>query len=185
MKRAAGTSLFFAAGLILGLASALGAIETLGSQPAEEGSTWTLKELSSSAAAFPYSRNSYLLSGRLPPPDSQMLEYAAAKDDKGSGLSSRCDYVVTLKQPPPAWWSLAAYSGGDAAGAGRALIAADSVIAEPDGTLKFSVSANPQTGNWIRPPSSGGFTLLLSVAQAASPDSDEWSALPAIEQVRC
>ena len=153
------------AGGLVGLASAMMAIELYGASPARPGSPWQRWDATPSKPAYPYALDHFLLAGRLPPATGQMREFSAGRDGGGATLTARCDYVLMAEAGPRQWWSMAVVSAGGGAIAANAFIAADTTVAEHDGAVTITVSRHPAGGNWIRPTTDGGFTLLYTLAE--------------------
>ncbi|HUR44066.1 MAG TPA: DUF1214 domain-containing protein [Aestuariivirga sp.] len=177
-------SLAVAAGILAGLASAVAAIELYSATPVDSAGPWRSWDVSSSSKIRPYALDHYLMSGRFPPAAGQMREFSTHRTSDGSTLNGACDYLLVAKTAPALWWTLAAFSD-DATPGSNAVITADTVIAENDGSIRLIVSHSPANGNWIRPSSAGNFTLLYTIAE---PSSDfARAALPmfTVERVGC
>ncbi len=179
-----GGSLFLLAGILAGFASAAVIIESYGAAPIEPGSPWQSRDNAPGSAGHPYARDHFLLAGRFPPAAGQMREFSAARSGDGNVLNGRCDYVLTAKSAPPLWWSVVSYSGSAQATA-TSVMTADMAVAESDGSIRLAVSRVPQSGNWIRPPSAGGFTLLFTIARPSPNLSDGTLPLFTIDRSGC
>jgi hypothetical protein len=171
MQRILARLMIMAAGALAGMASAVWSIELYGSGRAAPGSTWQSWDVSSDNGSHPYSMAHFLMAGRFPPAEGEMLEFSTQQASDGSALSGRCDYLLTVKQAPTGWWSIAAYAAGVTSPPFNSVITSDTIIAEHDGTVKLSVSRSPTGGNWVEPPVPGGFVLLYTVAEPAPSQS--------------
>lgn len=185
MRRIIGGGLFLVAGAVAGLASAVSAIEIYGAGSTEAGSVWQSWDVSAVDDAHPYSLAHFLMAGRFPPATGQVREYSTRYATDGSSLSANCEYVLTAKSAPVEWWSIAAYASGLAVGSANATITSDSAIAEHDGSMKLTVSRFPASGNWLRPPVAGGFTLLYTVAVPSPSQSKGRFPVFTIERGKC
>lgn len=165
MRRMIGGSLFLTAGALAGMASAVSAIELYGATPAAPGSVWQSWEVTGRSGAHPYTLAHFLMSGRFPPAAGQMREFSAQRASDGSILTAGCQYVLTAKPAPAHWWSIALSASGATAASANTIMTSETAIAEYDGTLKLTVSRSPASGNWVRPPVAGGFTVLFTVAE--------------------
>ena len=159
-------SIFLAAGALVGLTSAVAAIELYSATPVEPASPWMSWDVSPTSRIRPYALDHYLMAGRFPPAAGQMQEFSAKETSDGGALNGNCSYVLTAKAAPSLWWTLAAISSSSS-GSSNAVITADTAIAENDGSLRLSVSRSPNSGNWIRPPSASSFTLLYTIAESS------------------
>lgn len=116
----------------------------------------------------PYLIARFLMSGRLPPPRGPALEFEASADKEGRPFASTCVYRLTFKNEDWRWWSLEVPGGG--------IVTSTAAIADSDGTVRISLSALPQPGNWLTTPYGSGFRLMMRVlptADAAVPPPAE------------
>ena len=164
MKRVSGGWVYLTVGVIIGLISAVAAVDSIGASAVRPGSIWQSWDTSPTARLHPYAIAHYLLGGRLPPAAGQMRELAAERDRDGGVISSGCTYTVTGRPGARAWWSLAASAGGSSAPSIAGMLTSDNAILDSDGSLTVTVSRAPQPGNWIRPPERSNFVLLFMVA---------------------
>jgi hypothetical protein len=185
MTRMIGGSLFLTAGVLAGMASAVSAIELYGATPVAPDSIWQIWDVSAGGSPQPYSLAHYLIAGRFPPAAGQMREFSAQRATDGSFITAVCDYVLTAKPAPGGWWSMAAYASGRAAPPANALITSDTAIAENDGSVRLVVSRYPASGNWVRPPVAGNFTLLYTVAESSPSLSHAEIPVFTIDRGRC
>jgi hypothetical protein len=168
MKGILSGSIFLVAGALLGLGSAVAAIELYSATPVDPASPWVSWDVSPTSKIRPYALDHYLMAGRFPPAAGQMREFAAQRTDDGAVLSGACSYVLVAKIAPPIWWTLAAFSGNSPSKAANAVITADTAVAESDGSIHLAISQTPVSGNWIKPPPVSGFTLLYTIAEPSS-----------------
>jgi hypothetical protein len=185
MRRIIGSLLFLAAGALAGTASAVWAIELYGAGEIAPGNGWQSWNVSSVNNDHPYSIAHFLMAGRFPPASGQMREFSAQRSSDGRILSAGCDYVLAAKSTPGGWWSVAAYASGVASPPLNSIITSDTAIAEHDGSLRLTVSRVPAGGNWLRPPVSGGFVLLYTVAEPSPSQSHGVVPQFAIERGKC
>jgi hypothetical protein len=177
--------LLLLAGAAAGVASAVAAIELYGQTPVGPGSPWQSWNLSPAASAYPYALAHYLLAGRFPPATGQLREYSAQRSDDGGVLTTVCEYTLVATPQASQWWSVAAFSSAGNGGGSNAVITADTAVAEANGSLKIVVSRNPSSGNWVRPPATGAFTLLYTVAEAGAAQSPQSAPSFTIGRSKC
>ncbi|MGH6854247.1 MAG: DUF1214 domain-containing protein [Aestuariivirga sp.] len=178
-------SIAVTAGALAGLASAVAAIELYSATPVEPASPWHSWDVSADSNIRPYALDHYLMSGRFPPAAGQMREFSTNRASDGATLNGACDYVLVAKAAPATWWTLAAFSGSSSSAPSNAVITADMAVAESDGSIRLSVSRSPASGNWIRPSSSSGFTLLYTIAEPSSSRSRAPLPMFAIDRSGC
>jgi hypothetical protein len=164
LKHVLGGSIYLAVGALVGLVSAVLAVDSLSSTPVRKGSNWEIWDASGTSRKAFYATAHYLLGGRLPPAPGQMLEMTAERDSDGQDIAASCTYVVSGKISGLAWWSLATTTSNSATPHVSAILTSDSSILESDGTLVITVSASPRPGNWLRPPEARKFALLFTAA---------------------
>ena len=148
-----GVAIALIAGSIAGVASAHWAIDRASVTAIGPWRSWT--------GGGPYTAAHYLLSGRLPPARGLDLVFEASSDSQGERLDGDCDYTLTGRRIGARWWRIAAPAGGSAVTSTRA-------IGEPDGSIRISLSREPRPGNWMRPGTSGSFTLQLTLKSESS-----------------
>jgi hypothetical protein len=159
-------SIFLVAGALAGLASAVAAIEYYSATPVEPKSPWHSWDVSPGNKVRPYALDHYLMAGRFPPSMGQMREFSAREASDGGALSGACNYVLSASAAPSSWWTVSVFTSGNPGS--NAVITADMAVIESDGSLRLTVSRSPASGNWIRPPSTGGFMLLYTIAEPSS-----------------
>ncbi len=179
-----GVALILAAGAVAGVSSAMVAIESLGWSPAAPGSIWNSRDTSPDAAAHPYAVAHYLLQGRLPASD-QTHEFGADRDSAGNRISADCTYTLSGTPDITNWWSLSAGSGTRGTDPRSTFLTSSDAVRNPDGTLTVTLSPQPMTGNWIRPPTAGRYVLIYTVAGFFS--ADHAAAVPpfTLAKARC
>lgn len=178
-------SIFLVGGFLAGLGSAIAAIELYSATPVEPGSPWQSWDISLGNRARPYALDHYLIDGRFPPAAGQMREFAANAASDGGALNGACSYVLSAEVAPSLWWTIGIFSSGSSTLVPNAVITADTAVVESDGSLRLAVSRTASSGNWIRPPSAGGFTLLYTIAEPSSNLSRSPLPLFTIERSGC
>jgi hypothetical protein len=162
VKQYLGGGIYLAAGGLLGLMSAVMAVDRLGAAAPVAGSAWTSWSDGSGSGLTFYANAHYLLGGRLPPAPAQVEEFSATRDSGGTALDSRCTYVVEGKMAGLPWWSLATGSTGGTAARIAGLIDSSSAVVESDGLLRVTLAPAPRAGNWIATPPERSFELLFT-----------------------
>jgi len=185
MRQIIGGTLFIITGALAGAGSAMTLTEYLGMEPALAGSPWQSRDTSILSPAHPYVIAHYLNEGRLPPAAGLWREYAATKSDDGAVLSIACVYTLTAKLPAHRWWSVAAASGGRGERPGNGVITSDTAVAEPNGMVTLTVSREAVAGNWLKPPPTGTFSLLYTIAGPQSEQAPSPAAMFTIKRRDC
>lgn len=181
MRRLVSGGVYVLAGVFAGLASAFAGFDSFGSYPVAKDSPWQAWNLAVSGRAYPYVMAHFLTDGRFPPVNDQMREFAAGRSSDGNALAADCRYVLTADGPLPHWWSLLATSGkGKRDDAG--FISSDSAVMESDGRIRIAVSRDPASGNWIKAPPSGAYSLIYTFADPA--DVSKRRSLPVLTITR-
>lgn len=168
MRRFIWATVYVAAGVAAGCASAFALIQSAGVEPVGSGGPWLSR---ASAMAGPdafYVRSHYLLEGRLPPAPSQLGEAIADVDGDGRPLSGSCAYLITATGPLPRWWSLGVIESGTDKAALQTTADSDTAVHEADGSVTISAATTPQPGNWLKAPDRRRFTIIYS-ALASGP----------------
>lgn len=165
MKNYLGAPIFLAAGVLLGVISALVGAESFGTDVVRADSPWQRRDTSTTSSAYPYAIAHYLLDGRLPPAEGQFVELFAIADADGSRFRPECDTNLTLPDGRrPRWWSVAAFAAGDANLSAQAVMSGETAIAEANGDIRITVSGRPRPGNWIKAPNARSYVLIYTVA---------------------
>ena len=164
--RLARTALVVFAALVLGLGSAVAAIEVVASRGTVRVGAWTTSTTLGSGASGLYERAATAAHALFVLNRSQTIYYRARVDDAGARLRADCDYEIRGRPPAARWWSLTAYGVDDyllANEPGRHSFSGRTIALEPDGGYVVRASARPQPGNWLPLGGHGGvyFTLRL------------------------
>lgn len=162
MRRFIWATIYVAAGVALGCASAYALIQQAGVEPVAAGEPWQSRAAAMAGPDAFYVRSHYLLEGRLPPAPNQLGEATAETDSDGRPLSGSCNYLITSTAPLPRWWSLGIVEGADANAALQTTADSDTAVHEADGSVTISAAASPQPGNWLKSPTLRHFTLIYS-----------------------
>lgn len=164
MRRLAFATLAVAAGLALGIASAVWAARTpiLGDMVGV--GAWRADLSAGSRDAGLYTRARVALIGLLALDRSETIYFVADSDDEGRKLDGACRYAVEGQAPSARWWSLTAY-GADyflIENPGRKFsVNARSALADSAGRFRIRISTEPQPDPYIAAPSAGRFVLNL------------------------
>lgn len=110
--------------------------------------------------ASPWTLAHQMDAGRLPVPAVFTPEFLATHDSSGKPLSGGCTYVITGTLQPALWWSVSTGSTPENA-ARPASVASGDVVVEPDGSVRLTLSPEPQPGNWLSAPGKGSFDIRL------------------------
>jgi len=181
-----------ALGAGLGLASALWMVE--GDLPfgRQEAGPWHVWPQIGSRAADPYSRAILARTANIPLGAGEGLAFHATRDDAGRLLESDCVYILDGPIPPARYWTLTIYDEqGNLAGDGlesRSITSSARVVRSENGAAQIVISRAPAPGNWIVPPTSQRFEIVLRLydTQAAGALTRfTASALPSILREGC
>jgi hypothetical protein len=153
-------------GAAVGAFSAYLAIQNAGVEAVSTGSPWLSRAATLQGGSGFYVRLHYLIEGRLPPAQGQIVEATAETDADGQPLTTGCRYRIASAGPLPRWWSIAAEGSGNDPLSRQTVIDSDTVIREANGTVKLVASLGPQSGNWLKVPDARRFTLLYSAIPA-------------------
>lgn len=156
-----GTALLTA--LFLGVASAIGVIGRIFSQPLRNG-PWFYNPLIGSQSANPYLRATIAKIGLLALNKSEAIYLIADKDSDGNPLKGDVSYRIEGQGLSARWWSLTAY-GPDyflmPNELDRYSYSMSNLSWNDDGSYTIHVSSEPQEGNWIPVDSQKSFDLVL------------------------
>ncbi|MEW6261998.1 MAG: DUF1214 domain-containing protein [Thermodesulfobacteriota bacterium] len=153
-----------AAALILGLGSAVWAVNSVAQRTWVKNGAWHIDLAVGSSEADLYTRAAVARSGLFALNKSETIYFVTSTDDEGRSLSSECDYRVEGRDLEARWWSITLY------GADYFLIPNEqkkysynwrNVERQPDGGYVIHVSPTPKKGNWI--PSGREKQLYLSL----------------------
>ena len=150
--------------VLLGLGSAIWAIQAGTAARAVGNGAWQTSRETGSAEASMYVRAQVAAAGLLALNQSEAMYYRAAVDDAGQPLDGSCDYLVEGRDPPTRWWSLTAYAADHyliANPADRYSFSQTTVAREADGGFRILVSAEPREGNWLPVAAGAPFDLTL------------------------
>ncbi len=112
----------------------------------------------------PYTRARFLTAGKLAVSRFEAIEFEARNDDEGRQLQARCSYTLSGRMPSSRWWSLSGHESTSSAvteATSGGLLTSLDAIYDQDNRLKVAVAQDPQAGNWLVPPGSGSFVLVL------------------------
>ncbi len=99
-----------AAGILLGGASARGALAIGGASFGERYGGWTHSRATGSAAADPYTRAIVARTGLLALSSREALYFNLAEDQDGRPLDESCVYELAGREPAARWWSVTLYA---------------------------------------------------------------------------
>jgi hypothetical protein len=168
MKRFIWATVYVAAGVAIGCASAFALIQSAGVEPVAKGVPWQSRAAALAGPNAFYVRSHYLLEGRLPPAPSQLGEATAETDGDGRPLSAGCTYLVSSTGPLPRWWSLGVIEGGDARATLQTTADSDTAVRKADGSVEIAAATTPQPGNWLKLPQTRHITLIYSALSSSA-----------------
>ncbi|HTN97308.1 MAG TPA: DUF1214 domain-containing protein [Nordella sp.] len=149
-------------GGVIGIVSAQWSIERTATAMTAGGGPWKSWFSGTASIRNPYINAHYLMFGRLPPALGQELLFEATRDDDGSSLDADCDYVIQGPRLSARWWQLA-LADDEAKEPSGITFASPRLIAEPDGSMRVTISRTPKAGNWVNPGDLSRFALVLKL----------------------
>ncbi len=172
-------SVHVVAGVALGLASAIYALDGFGLKPVLDSPNWKEWKLSSNEQLQPYAFGHFLSSGKVPTPNSARY-FIRSADDAGNNLRGDCVFTLTGPVIASRWWSLSAGDTGDVTA--QATLSAGQAVLNSNDQLTVTLSRQPMPGNWIRPDVSGTYNLIYVVSE---PAKGAEIILPTLSKVGC
>jgi hypothetical protein len=192
--RSISSALLILYALTLGLGLGLGATYVMLSGDPPFGAlvigpwkTWLKR---GSVEADPYMRAIAAHRGDVPLATGEGLTFAATVDSEGRPLDAGCSYTVGSVTPAARLWTLTVYDQAGrlpASELGRRSFTSAEIIRDGEDHFNIAISRDLQPGNWLQPPPTGPFSLMLRLYDPpglASLGLDE-STLPAIKRVGC
>jgi hypothetical protein len=179
MQKFVAAAIAIFAGLVLGLVSAQTMMQR--AADAQEGSVgnWNSVRIANDTSSGFYAASGFLRKGQLPPPRGARF-YTRNLDDDGNALRGGCVVSIEGKMPEVRWWSVKIETAS-----GIAALDAGDALREADGTLIISISKAPSSGNWLKAPDEGTYTLNLVMFDPAKPSKDASPALPLVKRLWC
>lgn len=170
-------------GILLGYASAIYALDYLGTKRVADGVGWLEWQLDKKQAVSIYATAHFLTAGELPPPAAKNQALFRQIDDDGKSLDGNCIYVFKGKLPAARWWSVILSSGSHDPTLSSPQINAENAVTLGDGTLEIAISKYPQAGNWLRPENDGAFVLHYVISDVQATDAP--AVLPKLIRTDC
>ncbi len=193
MKRVVTWMSLIALGLLLGLGSALLALNSVISTGWVSNGHWSTSENIGSADAGMYLRAAIAIKGLLGLRRQEVIYFSTAKDSEGRPLVAACDYQLIGSPPKARWWSVTVYGNDnylidnpqDRYSASRA-----SLDFEEDGSFILNLSRRPQQGNWIPTASAAADSKFDLTLRLYNPDESVYqnlsgTPLPRVVRVGC
>ncbi len=171
------------AAIVLGIGSAYQGLGSIGNKTVEDNVLWRTPGLASDESGLPYTLGRYLTKGQLPPPLS-VQDFVRSVDDDQKRLDGSCAIELTGAVPAARWWTVSAVNSDGVAFSDSNTLTAGAAVLEADGKLILHVASSPQPGNWIKPPSSGNYSIALTLHDVVD-DRGGPLKLPSIKQVSC
>jgi hypothetical protein len=188
------TALLILYAFVLALALGLGsASQALKGDPPFGGvrlGPWEAWPRLGSPEADPYMRAIVARRGEIPLATGEGFSLTARVDSQGRRLDAGCSYRIGAVTPPARLWTLTLYDEDGrlaASDLGRSSFTSSEIIRNPDDTFAITVSRGLSSGNWLQPPASGAFFMVLRLYDmpgAAGANLAE-TAFPTIERLEC
>jgi hypothetical protein len=157
------SSIYLVAGAVIGLGSAVAALDRFGLNAVPNNPGWQEWRASGEDRLQPYALGHFLIAGQVPTPSSAHY-YVRTVDDAGNSLRGDCVFKVEGPITPARWWSLSA-GHADSDAPDESVLSAGRAILEADGHLVATLAREPMPGNWLRPASSGTYSLIFVVSE--------------------
>jgi hypothetical protein len=155
MNRAIIPSIMLIIGLGLGLLSAQYMMEHASVAAPVANSGWKEIRAGNQDLKSTYLAGHFLRRGQLPPLKGTRF-FVRTEDDDGQSLRGDCLVTIEGKFPSARWWFVSASSG-----TARTSYDAAQAVRETTGDTAVSLSVSPTPGNWLAPPTGGGYELQL------------------------
>ena len=176
--------------LLIGVGSAVWAIESFSKAHAVKVGAWTSNPLVGSVQADMYLRAAISRVGLFALSRTEALYYTAFTDQKGEPLRAECDYVIEGIDLPARWWSITAYDKD------HFLIPNDlnhysysmrNLRRDAQGRYKIHLSRTPKDLNWLPAAKEGTMSITLRAYKPAPALQENMGSaeLPKITKVDC
>jgi hypothetical protein len=176
--------------LLIGVGSAVWAIESFTKAHALKVGAWTGNPLVGSVQADMYLRAAIARIGLFALSRTEAIYYTAFTDDNGEPLRPECDYILEGGDLPARWWSITAYDKD------HFLIPNDldrysynmkNLRRDEQGRFKIHLSRTPKEGNWLPAPKGGTLSITLRAYNPAPALRENMGSaeLPKITKVEC
>lgn len=154
-----------AVGGILGIGSALFAVELVYDTESETLGQWRTVTDPEAISSNRWMRTAAALSGTWLRTGGNVTEWTALHDSQGDRLSAGCTYYLSASEVSGSFWTMALYDNDHhlpAKGTGPSAITASDIIADTRGKLQIQASGADQGSAWL-PATTGPFSLTLRV----------------------
>jgi hypothetical protein len=178
------------AGVVLGAASAWGALEIGRSNLGETFGQWSFSRAAGSQAAGPYTRAIIARDGLLALSAREALYFTLKRDEAGRPLEESCVYDLVGRPPAARWWSVTLYADDSFLAQNSdhaASIDATGVRAGADGYWRALVApVRGDAAHWISSRAARrGFSLTLRVYNPQRDFRASAATLPVLRRRSC
>ena len=188
LTASANALLFVAFVLVLGISSALYAVDAGWRLTTQRSGPWVMWIRSAHRDLDPYTRARYSKLGSLPISTSVAATWEAQFDADGRRLHSSCEYLLEGEAIDATWFNLAVF---DANGllipntAERYSFTSQSIATNPDGSYFVVLARDARPGNWLPVGGAGRLTLMLTIIEPKPSVLDSAVLLPNIRRIGC
>jgi hypothetical protein len=178
-------------GLAGGLASAFWMVEHDYPFGRRQTQAWTAWPDLGSRNIDPYARAILSRNGDIPLGIGEGLAFHANTDDDGLPLDTACTYQIGGSTPPARYWTLTLYDAEgrhDVAPTARSMTTSARILRDEGGNTEISLSRDPQSGNWLIPPRTRSFQIVLRLYDTPVSGTLSWvseGSLPTIRRGEC
>jgi hypothetical protein len=166
-------------GLCLGLLSARYLMDTAQVSVAITGSAWREIQVGGDALSDTYATAHFLRRGEVPPPRATRI-FVRDSDEDGNSLRGDCVVQIEGNVPAARWWFVAADNDSQ-----RRTLDAAQTVRDTAGSFSMSIATTPVPGNWLVPPSSGGYVLQLVLIGTDDTPGTTALPLPTVKRLWC
>ena len=176
--------------LLIGVGSAVWAVESYSKALALKVGAWTSNPLFGSVQADMYLRAVIARIALFALSRTEAVYYIAFTDDNGEPLRPECDYILEGGDLPARWWSITAYDKD------HFLIPNDlnrysynmkNLRRDEQGRFKIHLSRTPKEGNWLPAAKEEAMSITLRAYNPAPALRENMGSaeLPRITKVEC
>ena len=176
--------------LLIGVGSAVWAIESISKVQAIKVGAWTSNPLFGSVQADMYLRAVIARIALFALSRTEAIYYIAFADDNGEPLRPECDYILEGGDLPARWWSITAYDKDHFLipnDLDRYSYNMENLQRDEQGRFKIHLSRTPKEGNWLPAAKEETMSITLRAYNPAPALRENMGSaeLPRITKVEC
>jgi hypothetical protein len=176
--------------LLIGVGSAVWAVESYSKAHALKVGAWTSNPLFGSVQADMYLRAVIARIALFALSRTEAVYYIAFTDDNGEPLRPECDYILEGGDLPARWWSITAYDKDHFLipnDLDRYSYNMENLRRDEQGRFKIHLSRTPKEGNWLPAAKEETMSITLRAYNPAPALRENMGSaeLPRITKVEC